>query len=151
MILSLGWAPTICSATCPPLKTSSVGMPRMLNFPAALMFSSTLSFTTLSLPACSRAISSTVGDSMWHGRHQSAQKSTITGCVLLASTTSFSKLASFTACMVSDILFLIAWVGFLPRLRLYILDVPAARGILVPLAASYNVTYEAADAFHEKS
>src|SRR6266436_4907716 len=30
VICSLGTAPTICSTTCPFLKTSSVGMPRML-------------------------------------------------------------------------------------------------------------------------
>src|SRR5271155_3879846 len=103
-ICSLGWAPTSWSATWPPLKISSVGMPRILNLPAALMFSSTLSFTTFNFPACSFASSSTVGVNIWHGRHQSAQKSTITGWVLLASTTSASKFASFTAWMLSDML-----------------------------------------------
>src|SRR5271156_2055928 len=83
-------------------------MPRILNLPAALMFSSTLSFTTFNFPACSFASSSTVGVNIWHGRHQSAQKSTITGWVLLASTTSTSKLASFTAWMFSDMLSLVA-------------------------------------------
>src|SRR3984885_8581309 len=104
---SFGCAPTSWSATCPPLKISKVGSPRILNLPAALMFSSTLSFTTFSFPACSFASSSTVGVNIWHGRHQSAQKSTITGWVLLASTTSASKFASFTAWMLSDMLSLI--------------------------------------------
>src|SRR5580704_19362545 len=34
---------------------------------------------------------------MWQGRHHSAQKSTITGCVLLAVSTSASKFPSVTA------------------------------------------------------
>src|SRR5271156_226478 len=123
----------------------------MLNLPAALLFSSTLSFTTFSFPACSRATSSTVGESMWHGRHQSAQKSTITGWILLASITSASKLASVTAWRISD---MVSSCGGLPAngrfMRPY-LDDPTTRGIRALLAASYSVTYAAAEAFHEKS
>jgi hypothetical protein len=36
---------------------------------------------------------------MWHGRHHSAQKSTSTGCVLLAVKTSASKFPSVIAKM----------------------------------------------------
>src|SRR5580658_1499570 len=44
---------------------------------------------------------------MWQGRHHSAQKSTITGCVLLAVSTSASKFPSVTAWM---LLVVPAWV-----------------------------------------
>src|SRR5215469_2161222 len=83
-MLSFGTAPTICSATCPFLKISSVGIPRTLYFPGVFMFSSTFIFTTFNFPARSAAIASTVGESALHGPHHVAQKSTITGCVLLA-------------------------------------------------------------------
>src|ERR1700730_8055976 len=106
VICSLGTAPTICSTTWPSLKTSSVGMPRMLKRPAEFWASSTFSLVTFSLPAKSCAISATVGASMWHGRHHSAQKSTITGWALLAVTTSLSKLPSFTTRIFSAIRFL---------------------------------------------
>ena len=42
-------------------------------------FSSMLSFTTRSSSVFSRAISSTMGETMWQGTHHSAQKSTSTG------------------------------------------------------------------------
>src|ERR1700687_3108139 len=80
---------------------SSVGMPRMLNLPAEFVFSSTFNFTTLILPAYAVAISATVGASMRQGLHHSAQKSTITGWVLLASMTSAWNVLSVTILILS--------------------------------------------------
>src|SRR5262245_46586502 len=57
-------------------------------------FSSTLSFTILTLPLSVPAISSSAGAIMRHGPHHSAQKSTTTGSV--AFNTSESKVASET-------------------------------------------------------
>src|SRR5580765_7682443 len=58
-------------------------------------FSSTSSFTTLSFPALSRAISSRAGAIWRHGPHHAAQKSTSTGTG--DSSTSWWKLPSVTA------------------------------------------------------
>src|SRR5262245_40838656 len=57
-------------------------------------FSSTLSFTTLTLPTMVPAISSSAGAIIRHGPHHSAQKSTTTGS--LALSTSASKVESDT-------------------------------------------------------
>src|SRR5262249_58563374 len=57
-------------------------------------FSSTLSFTILTLPLSVPAISSSAGAIMRQGPHHSAQKSTTTGSV--AFSTSESKVASET-------------------------------------------------------
>ena len=59
-----------------------------IELPAEFVFSSTFNFTTLIFPAYAVAISATVGASIRQGLHHSAQKSTITGWVLLASMTS---------------------------------------------------------------
>ena len=65
--------------TSPLTKTLSVGIEVIPYFMAIAASSSVLSFTTLILPACSVAISSTIGPTARHGPHHSAQKSTRTG------------------------------------------------------------------------
>src|SRR5262245_62967824 len=64
-------------------------------------FSSTLSFTILTLPLSVPAISSSAGAIMRQGPHHSAQKSTTTGSV--AFSTSESKVASETLPTAMDI------------------------------------------------
>src|ERR671926_1927073 len=91
----LGLAPMEVAATSPLLKTYTAGMDVMPYLAAVAGLSSTLSLTTSTLPACSAAMSSRIGDSMRHGPHHSAQKSTMTG--LPAFRTSASKLASVTS------------------------------------------------------
>src|SRR6185503_12820533 len=90
----LGAAPTWRAAISPFLKIISVGIDMMPYFEATPGFSSTLSFTILTLSPMAPAISSSAGAIMRHGPHHSAQKSTTTGLVDLS--TSVSKLASDT-------------------------------------------------------
>src|SRR5437016_10168284 len=66
------------STGSPPLKKSRVGMLIMPYRPAMSGCSSVLSFKTFSLPSYSFASSSTIGATIWHGPHHTAQKSTIT-------------------------------------------------------------------------
>ncbi len=75
----MGTAPTSWSSTLPPLKSISVGMPLTPYLPGVAGFSSTFILATLTLPAYSLDISSTIGAMARHGAHQLAQKSTITG------------------------------------------------------------------------
>src|SRR5215211_1744333 len=89
-----GAAPTWREASSPFLNSISVGIDMMPYFAAVAGFSSTLSFTILTLPFIVPAISSSAGAIMRHGPHHSAQKSTTTGSVLLS--TSVSKVASDT-------------------------------------------------------
>src|SRR4029078_11562356 len=76
------------------LRIISVGIDMMPYFDATHGFSSTLSFTILTLSPMVPAISSSAGAIMRQGAHHSAQKSTTTGPVALS--TSASKLASDT-------------------------------------------------------
>src|SRR4029078_5272713 len=76
------------------LRIISVGIDMMPYFDATPGFSSTLSFTILTLSPMVPAISSSAGAIMRHGPHHSAQKSTTTGLVDLS--TSVSKFASDT-------------------------------------------------------
>ena len=66
-------------ASLPPLKIIRVGTDMMPSFEAVSCASSTSTFTTLSLPVYSVAISSITGASALHGPHQVAWKSTRTG------------------------------------------------------------------------
>src|SRR6476661_8287551 len=89
-----GAAPTWRAAISPFLKIIRVGIDMMPYFDATPGFSSTLSFTILTLSPMAPAISSSAGAIILHGPHHSAQKSTTTGLVDLS--TSVSKFASDT-------------------------------------------------------
>src|SRR6266571_8568356 len=89
-----GAAPIWREASSPFLKIIRVGIDMMPYLVAVAGFSSTLSFTTLILPAIVPAISSSAGAIIRHGPHHSAQKSTTTGSCALS--TSASKVASDT-------------------------------------------------------
>src|SRR2546423_15079499 len=90
----LGAAPICREAICPSLKIISVGIDWMPYFAAVCGFSSTLSFTILTLAPSEPEISSSAGAIMRQGPHHSAQKSTTTGPV--AFNTSDSKVVSET-------------------------------------------------------
>ena len=77
-IRSFGFAPTIWWMILPSFTTTSVGMLITPNCPASSGCSSTLIFPTL-MSGRSPAISSMTGDTMRHGPHQGAQKSSRTG------------------------------------------------------------------------
>jgi hypothetical protein len=64
-------------------------------FAAWVRFSSTFNLPIFTFPSYSPASSSITGPAIWHGAHQGAQKSTITGKSLLI--TSSSKLLSVKA------------------------------------------------------
>src|SRR6185295_15322312 len=89
-----GAAPTWRAAISPFLKIIKVGIDMMPYFEATPGFSSTLSFTILTLSPIVPAISSRAGAIIRHGPHHSAQKSTTTG--LVDFSTSTSKFASDT-------------------------------------------------------
>src|SRR3978361_1422309 len=89
-----GAAPTWRAAISPFLKIIRVGIDMMPYFEATPGFSSTLSFTILTLSPMVPAISSSAGAIILHGPHHSAQKSTTTGLVDLS--TWASKSASET-------------------------------------------------------
>src|ERR1700687_3015053 len=89
-----GAAPVWREASCPCLKIIRVGIDMIPYLVAVAGFSSTLSFTTLILPAIVPAISSSAGAIIRHGPHHSAQKSTTTGSCALS--TSASNVASDT-------------------------------------------------------
>jgi hypothetical protein len=91
---AFGAAPTCREAISPPLKIISVGIDITPYFDAVSGFSSTFSFTILTLSPIVPAISSSAGAIIRHGPHHSAQKSTTTGPGALR--TSASKLASET-------------------------------------------------------
>jgi hypothetical protein len=92
---ALGAAPTLFDTTWPSLNRNSAGMPRTPRTAGLSGFSSTLTFTILTLPAYSAASSSSAGPIWRQGPHHSAQKSTTTGMADLR--TSASKVASVTA------------------------------------------------------
>src|ERR1041385_1172075 len=89
-----GAAPTWREASSPFLNSISVGIDMMPYLAAVAGFSSTLSFTILTLPFIVPAISSRAGAIILQGPHHSAQKSTTTGSALFS--TSVSKSLSDT-------------------------------------------------------
>src|SRR5205823_13973604 len=99
-IFSFSTKPTICSFTCPPLKTSSVGMPRTPKRDGVAAFWSMFILVTLTLPLYVLASSSTMGAMALQGPHQGAQKSISTGASDFS--TSCSKLASVTSMIPLD-------------------------------------------------
>lgn len=72
-------APTARSTRRPPRKNSNVGMPWTPKRAETPGCSSTLTLTSLSLPARRRATSSNAGEIIRHGPHHGAHKSTTTG------------------------------------------------------------------------
>src|SRR5207302_578814 len=74
-----GIAPLTRSTCLPPFSITSVGMPRTSKRSERIWLSSVLTLTTLSRPRRSRPICSTAGETIRHGPHQGAQKSTSTG------------------------------------------------------------------------
>lgn len=92
LIKAVSWdldtAPTLVASSMPSLNSSKVGIPRTLNIGGVLGLSSTLSLATLSRPAYSVEISSSNGAIILHGPHHSAQQSTMTGIVLLRTSSS---------------------------------------------------------------
>src|SRR5579862_4022566 len=91
-----GRAPTIWEMTSPSRKTLSVGIARTAYRPAVTWFSSTSIFATVSVSLSSAAISSRTGESMWHGGHHWAQKSTTTGLPNEEDTTRSWNVSSVT-------------------------------------------------------
>ena len=69
-------------------------MPRISNRSEICGASSTLSLTTFRRPACSRPTLSTAGETMRHGPHQGAQKSTRTGTDAVISSSKSAAEAS---------------------------------------------------------
>src|SRR5262249_40165007 len=94
-----GAAPTWREASSPFLNSISVGIDMMPYFAAVCGFSSTLSFTILTLPFIVPAISSSAGAIMRQGPHHSAQKSTTTGSALLSTCASKSASETFATPM----------------------------------------------------
>src|SRR6185312_10740149 len=78
----------------PPAKANTAGMDCTPNWPAIEGFSSMLILTSRILPAFSATTFSMVGESVRHGPHQGAQKSTSTGASSEASITSALKARS---------------------------------------------------------
>src|SRR3990172_3085629 len=95
----LGTAPTTWSTVWPFLKNIRVGIPMIRYLPATSGFSSVFSFKTLSLPSYSFDISSTIGATILHGPHHTAQKSTRTSPG--AFSTSCSHVVLVTASAIS--------------------------------------------------
>src|SRR4051794_38818972 len=90
-----GAAPTWREASSPFLNSISVGIDMIPYLAAVAGFSSTLSFTILTLLPIVPAISSSAGAIMRHGPHHSAQKSTTTGSALLSTCESKSASETF--------------------------------------------------------
>ena len=80
--------PTCCETRIPLLNTAKVGMLKTLYFEAISLFWSTFTLTKLTLSEYSLAISSTNGDAALHGLHHGAQKSTKTGILDFAISSS---------------------------------------------------------------
>ena len=89
-----GLTPTEVETGTPPLNSITVGMLITPKRVASSGSSSILTLPTYTSPLCSSASSSTTGESMRHGPHQGAQKSTSTG--FSAARTSRSKLSCVT-------------------------------------------------------
>ena len=92
-----GIAPMNCATARPSLNAMTFGIERILKACDSSGFSSELTFTSLTRPPNDSATLSRVGPSARHGPHQGAQKSTTTGTVFEASTTSRSKVAVVTS------------------------------------------------------
>src|SRR6476646_7972051 len=90
-----GAAPTWREASSPFLNSIRVGIDMMPYLAAVAGFSSTLSFTILTLPFIVPAISSSAGAIILHGPHHSAQKSTTTGSMLFNTCASKSESDTF--------------------------------------------------------
>src|SRR3954465_6193468 len=90
-----GAAPTWREASSPFLNSISVGIDMMPYLAAVAGFSSTFSFTILTLPFIEPAISSSAGAIILHGPHHSAQKSTTTGSALFSTSASKSLSDTF--------------------------------------------------------
>src|SRR5471032_3335470 len=86
-------APMKPSTGWPALKAKTVGMDWMRSCWAISGFSSILTFTSFTAPPAASTAASSAGPSVLQGPHQGAQKSTITGTVRLASSTSAAKVA----------------------------------------------------------
>src|SRR3989344_454270 len=87
-ISSLEITPTVLSICFPSLKNTNVGIEITPNLWARSRLSSTFTFANFALSFISEATSSTAGDKILHGPHQTAQKSTTT----LSSFMNLSKL-----------------------------------------------------------
>src|ERR671919_2136518 len=94
---SFGLAPITRAFSSPSLKRMRVGMLITPYLRDISGLSSTFSLATLRTSDWSCPISSTIGETMWHGTHQSAQKSTRTG--RSAFRTSLSKFSSVASTM----------------------------------------------------
>ena len=88
-----GRAPTKPSTGRPPLKANTAGIDLTRRCIARSWFWSTLILTSRTAPRASRTSFSSAGPSCLHGPHQGAQKSTMTGTSIEASSTSASKVA----------------------------------------------------------
>ena len=88
-------APTNSATTCPFRNAFTAGMPRMPNSSASFGLASTS--TLANRTARSEVAASSTGVSALQGPHQSAQKSTITGCSAEAAITSAAKVSSLTS------------------------------------------------------
>src|SRR6187455_1620353 len=146
--------PTMVSASCPSLKSNSVGMPRTAYRPGTFGFSSTFSLATVARPSNSDASASTVGDRRRQGPHHSAQKSTSTTPLLVSS----SKLLSVNVFTFSDAIESLlrertdlTVVHYYSRSIAVVLETHAAPARFAATARSYTLTYSRADASHEKS
>src|SRR5436190_8996424 len=94
-----GAAPTWREASSPFLHRINVGIDMMPYLAAVAGFSSTLSFTILTLPPIVPESSSSAGAIILQGPHHSAQKSTTTGSVLLSTCASKSASETFATPM----------------------------------------------------
>jgi len=73
-----GTAPTTVSTCLPSLKNRMLGIDRTLYFIDVRWLESTSSLTMRTRPSYSPASCSSTGATIWHGPHQTAQKSTST-------------------------------------------------------------------------
>lgn len=92
IIISFATAPINRSTAWPFLNSRSVGKERILNWAVTRVLRSTSNLPILIFPAKSTASCSITGAMIWHGPHQSAEKSARTGWSL--SKTSRRKLSS---------------------------------------------------------
>ena len=90
-----GRAPVMFRTSSPSLNSPIIGMPITPYRAATSGVSSTLVFTNLMRPPYCSARASTSGDTMRHGPHHGAQKSTTTGSE--AASTSSAKAVSVSA------------------------------------------------------
>ena len=89
-----GWAPTTRSTGLPSRRNTSVGIELASNVRATCGLSSTLTLTTLTLPAYLSARRSSTGATMRHGPHQGAQRSTSTNSLVVVTCAKSASVAS---------------------------------------------------------